>query len=223
MAGMGVSPRLFRILLLASPLLGIAAGTVDIVIPSLIPQELSDAQAKLETGIWDSADWGSVALLLLAGVVLGVLGVSGLIGLFLFRPWGRTISVIGTGLALPVYLVLGPVLQSSWSYLLQEISMLLWGGLLALAYFSPLSVRFGSAPADPAGGAPAPSPRSALGTVALVIVSAIAGIGVFVAVAGGFAFYKVMDWSAGLPDGEPALEQGKALPAPMDRPARPDC
>lgn len=223
MAGMGVSPRLFRILLLASLLLGIAAGVVDAVFPSLIPQELSDAQAKLDTGIRDAAGWGGLALLMSAGVLLGVLGIAGLIGLFLFRPWGRTISVIGTVLAFPTYLLLGPVLQSSWSFLLQEISMILWGGLLALAYFSPLGVRFGSAPADPALGAPVPSRRPALGTLALVIVSAIAGIGVFVAVAGGFAFYKVMDWSAGLPEGEPAMEQGKALPAPVDRPARPDC
>lgn len=217
MAGMDVSPRLFRILLLASLLLGIAAGVVDAVFPSLIPQELSDAQAKLDTGIWDAAGWGGLALLVSAGVVLGVLGIAGLIGLFLFRPWGRTISVICTLLAFPTYLLLGPVLQSSWSFLLQEISMILWGGLLALAYFSPLRALFGSAPVDPAGGAPAP-PRSALGTVALVIVSAIAGIGVFVAVAGGFAFYKVMDWSSGLPDNEPVMEDGKMLPAPMDDP-----
>lgn len=222
MTGMGVSPRLFRILLLASLLVGIAAGVVDMVFPSLIPRELTDAQAKLEEATWGAAGWGTLSIALTALAVLGALGLAGMVGLFLFRPWGRTISVIATALTLPLYLLLGPVIQSGGAYLLQEISMILWGGLLALAYFSPLGVRFGSAPADPAGAAPVPSRRSPLGTVALVIVSAIAGIGVFVAVAGGFAFYKVMDWSAGLPHGAPALEEGKALPAPMDRPVRPD-
>ena len=142
MTDMNVSPPLFRSLLLASFLLGIAAGVVDLVFPSLVPEALSQAQSALDEEAWGADGWGALALWIAAGLALGALSIAGLVGLFLLKPWGRTLSVLGTALAFPLYLVMGPSVQSGWSLVLQELSMVLWGGLLAVAYFSPLAVRW---------------------------------------------------------------------------------
>lgn len=68
--------------------------------------------------------------------------LAGLIGLFFFKRWARSLSLAQTFLGLAISFFLGPTLFSSLHLSLLETSILLWGVILALAYFSPVSARF---------------------------------------------------------------------------------
>lgn len=68
--------------------------------------------------------------------------LAGLIGLFFFKRWARSLSLALTFLGLAILVSLGPTLLSSLESSLLEASSMLWGVILALAYFSPVSARF---------------------------------------------------------------------------------
>jgi hypothetical protein len=80
----------------------------------------------------------SLAILLpwLAAALVGV------IGLFLFKPWGRPLSLWSTVLSFFLIAFLGPVVSSGVAYSLDQAAMALWGVALALAYFPPVAERF---------------------------------------------------------------------------------
>lgn len=145
---MTVTPKAFRWLLVANLALMIAASSVDAVFPRLVPEALWDAHARsvdAEIGSYQMLHWvvfGVVSVLLIG------LGAAGYVGLFLLKRWGRRAALLSTFLALPLYVPLGPVTQSGWSALLEETSMLLWGAVLAIAYFGPLNARFEGLPAN---------------------------------------------------------------------------
>lgn len=214
---MPVSPRLFRAILLASLVLGIAGALLDMLIPSLLPQVFSNAHAKLEAETFDDYGITGVVLLIVACVGLLALAIAGFVGLFLFKPWGRRLSVLSTLIGLPMSILLGPLSQSGWSLFLVEVSTILWGGALAIAYFAPLSVRFGSpaaatqSPLEP----PAASSRSTLGTIALIIGSGVAGILIFAAAGAGFFYYKILDWSTSETGTRFPPEHGISIPPPI--------
>ena len=81
----------------------------------------------------------------------------GLVGLFLLRSWGRSVSLYSTGAGLLLYLFSGPELLSPLESVLFEVSTLLWGAVLALSYYSPIAVRLdanqSSEPDSPGGSA----------------------------------------------------------------------
>lgn len=126
----------FRQLLLACLVL-FAAAVATGLLPGSYSPALADAYANEPVPRLLQGDWAAIALLfvMLAGMV------AGFIGLFLFKQWGRTLSLTLTLLALPLYLVLGPSLMSPLESLLIDASNLLWGACLALAYFSPIAAR----------------------------------------------------------------------------------
>jgi len=154
---MNPTPTLFRWLLAINLVLVLVASFVDIIFPSLIPQVLSDAQAKLteaDIKLDDLTWWLTLGL---AGVVLLILVAASYVGLYQFKRWGRRLAVLTTLLAIPFYFPSGPVVQSAISALLLESSMIVWGAIFAMAYFSPLSARFemsanSAAQTTPAGG-----------------------------------------------------------------------
>ncbi|MET0580476.1 MAG: hypothetical protein ABWZ08_00715 [Pseudoxanthomonas sp.] len=76
------------------------------------------------------------------GAVFIVATVAGLVGLFLFRRWGRWLSLYSTAAALLLYPLMGPALYAPLEEGLNEIAALLWGAILAACYWSPLSGRF---------------------------------------------------------------------------------
>ena len=68
--------------------------------------------------------------------------IVGLVGLFFFKSWARALSLAITLLGLVLTVGLGPSLSSGLEASLLEASSILWGAILALAYFSPVSARF---------------------------------------------------------------------------------
>ncbi len=130
----------FRLLVLGYLLSGIAAGGVDFVFPHLVPAAASqaiDAEAQLKM----LEHWPSLAIL----IVSLVAHIVGAIGLLFFRRWARSLSLWTTGVGFFLYPLVGATVSSGWANALNELSVTLWGAVLALSYFGPLCARFGKA------------------------------------------------------------------------------
>jgi hypothetical protein len=131
---------IFRFLVVASLAIAVLGACVDFLIPGLLPQVLDDAYqayaAAEEPSMLFALTLGGVALVLLIGVVAGT------IGLLLFKSWSRQLSLWLSVFAIFCSPFSGPVVYSGWANMLTEISMMLWGAVLAMAYFSEVKVRF---------------------------------------------------------------------------------
>jgi len=135
-----MTPILFRSLLALSLLCGIAGASIDTLFPSLVPATVAQA---IENEPLPSALEG-LSLVLAVGVmalVVLVLIVS-TIGLFFFKAWARALAFYSTVASLALYPLVGTSLSSNWAGAFTDASSYLWGAVLALAYFSPISNNF---------------------------------------------------------------------------------
>ena len=73
-----------------------------------------------------------------------VAALAGVVGIFLFKRWGRALSLYSTALGFLLVPFIGPGVYSGLTSALDEVSFTLWGAVLAMAYFSPLAERFRS-------------------------------------------------------------------------------
>jgi hypothetical protein len=101
-------------------------------------QALSDAMDKEETPLILENGW------LLLGVLMpfAAAAFAGLYGLYMFKQWGRTVSLYTTAVGLLLVLLLGPSLYSALEGVFLEASTMLWGAILALSFYSPVSTLF---------------------------------------------------------------------------------
>jgi hypothetical protein len=134
-----MSTTLFRALVLISVAASFVGNFVDIVFPSLIPAPLTDA---LENALESNMFAGNVWLMLCLAVPLVGASIAGVIGLILFRAWARTVSILVLCIGIVVTPFFGPTLSSGLASAFIELSVTLWGAVLAIAYFSPISQRF---------------------------------------------------------------------------------
>lgn len=137
--------------LLALYVVVVLATIGSVFIPGLYPTALEDAQALLPESWLFSNIWLAVAL----AVPMLVASIGGIVGLFLFKSWGRTLSFYATIASLLFYLISGASVYSGLESMLFELSALLWGGILALSYYSPIASRFdtdNSSEPKPLGG-----------------------------------------------------------------------
>lgn len=143
-----MTPRRFRQLLSLAILLAIASGCVDLLFPQLLPSAFRDliTQHDAAKPIWLMVVMG------LAGLAFLATGLWSTIGLFRFRTSGRRWSLILSIAVVPLLLLMGPVAFSSLALVLSELSLMLWGGALALAYYhSELAARFDAGSPQPGG------------------------------------------------------------------------
>lgn len=138
----------FRCLIILSALLFLA-----VMLAGWFPPGYSDQLAQAyenEPMPWLNADGEpSVALMAVALASLVVM-IAGYVGLFLFKPWGRWLSLYSSVIGLAFYPLGGAMLLSPLEALLTDASMMVWGAVLAIAYFSPVAARFrGMRAADP--------------------------------------------------------------------------
>jgi len=132
-----MSTKQFRMLLVFYFVSLIAFFTVDFI-PGVYPALLDELKAHLP----DPEFFGMPWLLFGVGVPLVFASLLGLVGLFLLKPWGRFISLYSTLISFFLYPVLGATVSSGSQAALAEISAILWGAVLACAYFSPVSAQF---------------------------------------------------------------------------------
>jgi len=133
-----MSPTRFRGLVLFSVLLEIGSATVDLLIPDLLSNSLSQALENEPLPSVLNNLWLSF-LLFVPWLVITLVST---VGLLFFKGWARTLSLYSTVFSLGLYPFLGPALTSGWSSALSEASFMIWGAVLALAYYSPLADRF---------------------------------------------------------------------------------
>jgi hypothetical protein len=112
------------------------------VLASAFPPHSETLQTALEqeptTWLWSNA-WASVALF----SILSLAWLVGLVGLFRFKTWGRSIALYTTLASLLVSPLVGSTLYWGLESGLYEACSIAWGAILALSYFSPVSSRFG--------------------------------------------------------------------------------
>jgi urea transporter len=137
-----MSPSQFRYILATYIFLGIFGGLFDFLFPSAIPEALAHAQNINDSNLTNT----SCIFLVIVGVPLLLSLIAAIIGLFLFRPWAPRLAVIATVLSLFISPILGVNVLSGWSYLIDQIATILWGGILVLVYFAPLKEHFVATP-----------------------------------------------------------------------------
>jgi hypothetical protein len=133
-----MTSRQFRILLIITILIGIIGASIDLVIPSLVPESLLKAQELQDSSLSDAH------LLSMGGLAIALLiaSIAATVGLYRFRPWAPRLTLITTALTLLLTPFLGASTQSGVAVALIDLSSLLWGAVLGVAYFSPLANRF---------------------------------------------------------------------------------
>jgi len=136
-----MTPARFRFLLLLSTLLAFAVGAED----TLMQQDASFLR------LWEAYEARSNVIgvyLLYAALLLAVASafIASLVGLYRFRRWGRTWSLWLTLASQSVFFLVGPMVAEPLDWFLYTLSNMLWGAVLAVAYFSPLSARFEGTP-----------------------------------------------------------------------------
>jgi len=130
----------FRILLALSLLVGLAAGLVDLVVPSLIPESFRSVQ-EAEDKTTSTSD---LLLILAVAIPALVVYLVSLFGLYQFRSWAPRAAVAGTALTLLVFPLIGTQTQSGLSQSLSYLASYLWGAVLVLSCTSPWSAWFTS-------------------------------------------------------------------------------
>ena len=130
---------LFRIFIVGSVVFGICGAVVDVVFPSLLPDILEDSWEAYTLA--DEA-WSFIAIAGGLAILLLMSGVVATIGLLMLKRWARPLALWLTVLSVVTYPLFGAMLQSAWALILTETGTLLWGGALAMAYFSDLRVEF---------------------------------------------------------------------------------
>ena len=135
---MTATPQVFRGFMLASLVLSILAFVIDLTVPALVPDIVRFAEEQY----WSQSSAGGLmfrASLLLLYVAASLVAF---VGLYFFKRWARTANLVLSALLIVVAPALGHIVLSGIAQGLGEIALLLWGAVLAMAYFSPLSERF---------------------------------------------------------------------------------
>jgi hypothetical protein len=132
------SLRTYRALLVLVVVLGAIGNLCDSIFPSLIPTALRDA-AQTVDGATSSARGVTEALVRLPLITVWAISMY---GLFTVRRWGPRLSVIATLLLIMSSPLSNYYLNSGWAVVFTQLSLITWGMVVALAYFSPLQAHF---------------------------------------------------------------------------------
>jgi magnesium-transporting ATPase (P-type) len=114
------------------------AGAFSMLLPAGYSKELSDALDKEPiTPLLDSSWFVFVVMLPL---VLSF--VAGLFGLYMFKSWGRSLSLYSTLAGIVLFPFLGPSLYGGLESAIDELASMILGAILALSYYSNISAKF---------------------------------------------------------------------------------
>jgi len=129
--------NIFRSIVLLSLLLSVGSGLYDLVFSS----ELIDAlwAVAYESDL-DSQSDGIVMNIIYATIFL--LLILAMVGLLLFKWWGRVAFLLCGIVGFPVIAMSGPQIYSGMSGVLYDLSNILSGVILVLIYYGPISIYF---------------------------------------------------------------------------------
>ncbi len=137
-----MSPTFFRCLVLCSVLLLFASAVVDWLFPSLVSQSITTAiENESVPNFLENHPFLGLTLLLPWLIVV----LASTIGLLFFKRWARVLALYSTFFSFGFYPLFGLSVSSVSSVLataFSDASLMLWGAVLALAYYAPVSERF---------------------------------------------------------------------------------
>lgn len=128
----------FRLLLIASVVIGVIGGGMGSVFPELLPEELYDAQVRHYNAV--SAPFSLFLIGLL--IAIFVVAILSFYGLYLLRPWAPRLSLVLTSLALLFPVLAGPAVQSGIAAAMCYLSSYLWGAVIMCAFSAPFNAHF---------------------------------------------------------------------------------
>ena len=139
---------IFRSLLIVSvllPIIGAVATEITISSQSTELQQLI-AWDGYDGIFWIHPDSEEISTAFLVAAAIGmtffILCIVGLIGMFLFRKWGLTITVLMTLVATISQPFMGVLVAMPIASTLYGISTMAFGALLCMAYLQPISSEF---------------------------------------------------------------------------------
>jgi hypothetical protein len=132
-----MTDRGFRALVVLELVAVLASAAIGVTFPELLPESLSDAYRAVEGESFVEHSWGWMVALPL---VLAAL--ASYVGLLLFKPWGRSLGLLITVAGVALAPMSGPMVASWLESGLYDLANIAWGGILALAYYGPVSARF---------------------------------------------------------------------------------
>lgn len=139
-----MSVRTFRILVVTLLLLTIGIVVSDSATRSQLPEPLRaylDAEDKAEPEMSPR-----VMVLAFGAILVSALALISSIGLlFLWRP-ARLLYTLSFVIALPLYLIMDPLIYTGITEFLSELASLLGGAIWAILYFSPIKSHFDPPP-----------------------------------------------------------------------------
>lgn len=135
---MTATPQVFRGFMLASLVLSILAFIIDLTVPALVPEIVRLAEEQY----WSNSSGAGLMLRASLFVLYVIASLVAFVGLYFFKRWARTTNLVLAALLIVIAPALGHIVLSGLAQGLGEIALLLWGAVLSLAYFSPLSQRF---------------------------------------------------------------------------------
>lgn len=129
--------KLFRIVVLLSLVLAVMSGTCDFIFPNEVVEKLFTYSLELKPMNIEVSpiDIGLLILML-------ILFSAALIGLLLFKNWGRTAFILCGVVGFPVIMMNGPYIASGLSDVLYDLSNICSGVVLAMMYLPPISEEF---------------------------------------------------------------------------------
>ena len=128
----------FRVILASSVAAGIVGIIVSVLSEASLPFELQSYMSRQSDGPFSGQDMLGFVIWVPAMVI----SLIAAIGMFFFWRPARVLALIGTLLALVALPFSEPFVATGLATLFNEGSSILWGMVLALAYWSPLAKRF---------------------------------------------------------------------------------
>lgn len=129
--------RTFRFLLVTSLILGVSGFFLDSVLSNTTLEYLSPFQDIAPTHSLSLRVTG--ALLALLAYTLQIIAS---VGLYLFRSWSRVLALVAIAMGSWAAPLVGYSVKSGAALSLMDFSTVLWGGVIAMAYYSPLRRKF---------------------------------------------------------------------------------
>jgi len=134
-----ISETGFRVILASSVVAGIIGIIVSMLSEASLPFELQQYVASQASEPMSPR----MMVALVIWVPALVISLIGAMGMFIFWRPARMLALIGTLLALAALPFYVPIVETGLATLFSESSSILWGMVLAVAYWSPLAQRFG--------------------------------------------------------------------------------
>lgn len=135
-----MSKNHFRSIIVVSLLISVFGSAYDHIWPDPMIDQAYEYIIELET---DAEPEESAFIAVAAvGLVAGIAAIVSFVGLLLFKSWARHVYLAGFVAAFSLYPYIGLAVYSGVAQILYDLSMVLSGVILSLAYYSPVAEYF---------------------------------------------------------------------------------